>query len=128
MRTWVLIGTTLIYALTVGAVVVLSSESNESSEAPDEDQTVDARRNESSTPRSFILPASPAVALQLEQSDVAARQTSCAHKLRTIGIDVVDDKSLLESIVVSKLREFQKARGLKVTGLLDQQTIEVLGC
>jgi len=87
-----------------------------------------AERNERSTPRSFILPATPAVALEQERqlAEKAAFQlvAKCLSQLRELGFGIPDsDVKLVEAVFA-----FQKQHGLSATGKLDDLTKEALKC
>jgi hypothetical protein len=87
-------------------------------------------RNESSTPRSFVLPATPAIALEQE---IASIQTgnpafSCAIRLAGLGYDVgrmppTDNAKLKVAIF-----KFQKKLGLIADGTLNVATRIAVGC
>lgn len=91
-----------------------------------------AERNERSTPRSFILPATPAVAEEQEQQ---ARELTdgldafgCLRKLRALGYDVDDAPPVLRARNVGALFRFQRDRGMNATGQFDPDTAKALGC
>lgn len=92
----------------------------------------DSNRNENSTPRSFILPATPAVASEQEKrnlnSDDYQLRISCMKKLQELNYDVGDEPMEFNAKLKVALYEFQKSVQLKPTGVLDIKTIEALGC
>ena len=71
-------------------------------------------RNERSTPRSFVLPATPGVALaqeSLKATGVYSRQVSkCVSVLRTLGYQIDGDENLLNAKVVEAIYIFQSDR------------------
>lgn len=68
-------------------------------------------RNESSVPRSFILPATPAVALEQE------RQAKIKER-----------KDLATDGCVEMVQACQQAHGMPSTGYMDERTREMLKC
>jgi hypothetical protein len=92
----------------------------------------DAQRNERSTPRSFILPATPAVAE--EQQDQARERREgvdvfrCLGRLRTLGYGADDAPPALRARNLEAIFRYQKDRGLKTTARLDRETVRSLGC
>jgi hypothetical protein len=93
-------------------------------------------RNERSTPRSFILPATPAVALEQEMrsaddsaADMTRRQIAiCATRLLDMGYDVGDEAVSFNAKLSQAIYEYQRAQGLNKTGKLDPETIRSLSC
>ena len=92
----------------------------------------DSDRNESSTPRSFILPATPAVAMEQEDrnpdSNTYKSRMSCMKKLDALDYDVGDELVEFNAKLKVAIYEFQKTAHLSPSGLLDKKTIEALGC
>ena len=92
----------------------------------------DSGRNERSTPRSFILPATPGVAAAQEamnDSGIRKRQVSrCVSALRTLGYQIDGDESLLNAKVVEAIYTFQEDRHLPATGKVDDATMRALKC
>jgi hypothetical protein len=91
-----------------------------------------AQRNERSTPRSFILPATPAVAIEQEQQ---AREMldgidtfGCLHRLRALGYEADASPPALRARNLEAIFRFQKDRGMAPTGRLDRSTVKLLGC
>jgi murein L,D-transpeptidase YcbB/YkuD len=91
-----------------------------------------AIRNEESTPRSFVLPATPAVAIEQERQEadkVAFRAVAkCLWHLRAAGFDIPDNEATFNAKLVIAVFEFQKQNGLSTTGKLDNLTKEALQC
>jgi hypothetical protein len=92
-------------------------------------------RNERSTPRSFILPATPAVALEQElrlreQTDKrqAAMIDRCAAGLVVRGYDVGDEIVSFNAKLVEAIFLYQEQNGLVATGRLNDATRRSLGC
>lgn len=92
-------------------------------------------RNERSTPRSFILPATPAVALEQE---IRLRKTrdkrqlaildKCAALLSLRGFDVGDEMVSFNAKLVAAVYTYQERTGLPVSGRLNSMTRKTLGC
>ncbi len=89
-------------------------------------------RNERSTPRSFVLPATPGVAFaqeSLKATGVYSRQVSkCVSMLRTLGYQIDGDENLLNAKVVEAIYIFQSDRNLPTTGKADELTMRALKC
>jgi len=89
-------------------------------------------RNERSTPRSFVLPATPGVALaqeSLKATGVYPRRVSkCVSVLRTLGYQIDGDESLLNAKVVEAIYTFQSDQHLPTTGKVDELTMRALKC
>lgn len=102
---------------------------NYGSEAFEVQSTV---RNERSTPRSFVLPATPGVAFEQERqkSDKAkqAQLAKCVGILRDHGYKVSDSETLLNAKLVEAIYEFQVKSNLPATGRLDQTTMRAMKC
>lgn len=92
----------------------------------------DSDRNENSTPRSFVLPATPAVALDQEardsDSNIYKSRISCMKKLSELNYDVGDELIEFNAKLKVAIYEFQKSIKLEPTGILDSNTIEALEC
>jgi hypothetical protein len=92
----------------------------------------DSDRNENSTPRSFILPATPAVAIEQENrssnSNNYQLRICCMKKLDLLNYDVGDELVEFNAKLKVAIYEFQKTVNLNPTGMLDKKTIEALGC
>jgi len=91
-----------------------------------------AGRNERSVPRSFILPATPAVAFEQEaQKSDAVRQTQvakCVAALRILGYQQADSKTFLNAKLVEAVSTYQRTHNLPATGRLDELTMGMLKC
>jgi hypothetical protein len=95
-------------------------------------EVVDGGRNESSTPRTFILPATPAVA-RLQEKRMAMKKDEysikgCMLVLNDAGypignIGIIDNMEVIVSIL-----KFQRKNMLFVSGVFDDETKERLGC
>ncbi len=92
----------------------------------------DRGRNERSTPRSFVLPATPGVALAQEAVNEAGDRRQqvlrCVSVLRTLGYQIDGDENLLNAKVVEALFTFQEIRQLPATGKIDDTTMRALKC
>lgn len=88
-------------------------------------------RNERSTPRSFILPATPGVAFEQERrrTDTTQRDeiARCIAMLRRRGYRVGQD-DLLNAKLVEAVYTFQKQHGLSPSGQFDRLTMQELEC
>ena len=91
-----------------------------------------AERNEQSTPRSFVLPATPAVALeqerQLAQGSAFPFATKCVWELRERGFAIPMSGDIFDVKVTEAIFEFQRTNGITPTGKLDETTREALKC
>jgi hypothetical protein len=89
-------------------------------------------RNERSTPRSFVLPATPGVAIAQESLKVTGlyprRVSKCVSVLRTLGYQIDGDESLLNAKVVEAIYTFQSDQHLPTTGKMDELTMRALKC
>jgi len=93
-------------------------------------------RNERSTPRSFILPATPAVAFEQEMrsagnsaAGITKRQIAvCANRLMDMGYDVGDEAVTFNAKLSQAIYEYQRTQGLNKTGKLDPETVRSLSC
>jgi hypothetical protein len=89
-------------------------------------------RNERSTPRSFVLPATPGVAIaqeSLKATGVYPRRVyKCVSVLRTLGYQIDGDESLLNAKVVEAIYRFQIDQHLPATGRVDELTMRALKC
>jgi murein L,D-transpeptidase YcbB/YkuD len=92
-------------------------------------------RNDRSTPPTFILPATPAVAREQElrlrergDKRLAAVLNKCAAELVVRGYDVGDEMVSFNAKLIEALFTFQQEHGLAPTGKLDQRTMRALGC
>jgi hypothetical protein len=92
-------------------------------------------RNDRSTPPTFILPATPAVAREQElrlreRSDkrLVALLNKCAAELVVRGYDVGDEMVSFNAKLIEAVFTFQQEHRLAPTGKLDPRTIMALGC
>ena len=92
----------------------------------------DPERNDQSTPRSFVLPATPAVAIEQEKRAAELRSglstEKCIGRLRDLGYQIDDMDTSFNATYIKSIIEFQKSKGLMVTGNADVQTRAKLGC
>ena len=93
---------------------------------------IDKGRNERSTPRSFILPATPAVALEQERKRIVREHEVqikyCMLKLHDLGYRIINFEDIFDIHIMLAIMDFQKKNGLEVSGELDAKTIESLEC
>jgi len=98
----------------------------------DEPGVESAGRNEQSTPRSFVLPATPAVALeqerQLAQRSAFPFASKCVWELRERGFAIPMSDDIFDVKVTEAIFEFQRANGITPTGKLDETTREAHRC
>ncbi len=91
-----------------------------------------SERNERSTPRSFILPATPAVAEEQQKQAQELRDSvdtfACLHRLRALGYNADDTPPAFRARNLEALSRFQTDRGSKPTGRLDRNTVRSLRC
>jgi hypothetical protein len=91
-----------------------------------------AERNEDSTPRSFILPATPGVALEQErqkrEKDPVPVIADCLSKLRERGVNIAENETDFDVKLVEAVFELQRQTGLPATGKLDDTTKSYLRC
>jgi hypothetical protein len=93
-------------------------------------------RNERSTPREFILPATPAVAFDQELRDLDGssealrdrRLAMCASRLTAMGYDIGDELVAFNAKLAESIFLFQEGHGLAGTGKLNTKTAETLRC
>lgn len=99
---------------------------------PDESSTGSTGRNERSTPRSFILPSTPAVALEQElrqQSHASATSLiKCAARLSLMGYDVGDEIVSFNAKLVEATYVYQQRHQLMASGHFDNATRSSLRC
>lgn len=92
----------------------------------------DLDRNESSTPRAFVLPATPAVAEAQDNKqrliDKGLDSDKCLAKLKYLGYPIDDLNSSFNAKYIEAIINFQKSKGIPVTGDIDKLTIKTLGC
>ena len=127
---WKLLCLTLIYlSISAWTIHITSMEPNGYSDELLED---DLNRNERSTPRSFILPSTPAVAEEQdrkkEQLTKGINNDRCVLKLKDLGypIDVLESSfnaKFIEAIIL-----FQNENSLPPTGIINIETRIKLDC
>ena len=127
--TWFLV-LTIFYMVTLGAVYFKTIySSNVRLETVDPD---DPERNENSTPRSFILPATPAVAEEQERkiakSHELKSEAKCISKLIDMGYSIDSFDPSFNATLISATFLYQSSNGLKPTGRLDTRTKAKLRC
>ena len=92
----------------------------------------DKGRNERSTPRSFILPATPAVALRQEikreKSEREVQIKYCVLKLYDLGYEIMSFEDIFDIRIFTALMDFQAKKGLPISGELTTATMEQLDC
>ena len=93
----------------------------------------DPGRNEGSTPRTFVLPASPPVVEEQERKQsLLARKSEiqkCMFKLYDLGYkDLGSFDDIFDFKVTVTLINFQRANNLKVSGEFGNETMQKLGC
>lgn len=92
----------------------------------------DEGRNEGSTPRSFILPATPAVALiqeaKIARNEHATMIKSCLLALMDAGFYVRDLDDIHDDQIPISLIRFQIRESIPRTGILDNATRKLLEC
>lgn len=92
----------------------------------------DEGRNERSSPRSFILPATPAIALEQERKVLLRKKETqikyCMLKLYDLGYTVGSFRDIFNINIFISTLSYQKERGIRATGNFDDETIKSLGC
>jgi hypothetical protein len=126
----VLHGCTFVFLVTLVALAFTAvSRSPVRDSRADEDE---AQRNERSTPRSFILPATPAVAEEQEQQVREAKEGvdvfGCLEKLRLLGYGADNTPPALRATNLEAIFRFQKEHGLTPNARLDRETVRLLKC
>lgn len=95
-------------------------------------KTNDKGRNERSTPRSFILPATPAVAIRQEEKlflrGNELQIKYCMLKLYDLGYKIMNFEDIFDIHISIALIDFQSRNLLPKTGKLDERTVKLLGC
>ena len=91
-----------------------------------------SERNERSTPRSFILPATPGVAFQQEKErDTASgpdQIAKCVSILRNLGYRIDGNVSLFNAKLSEAIYTFQVDHNLTATGTIDPATLRAIKC
>jgi len=127
---YLLHGCTVMFLVTLGALTFTPSL-----RGPDWDVGTGedgAQRNERSTPRSFVLPATPAVA---EEQQEQARELKegmdvfrCLGRLRELGYGADDTLPVLRATNLEAVFRFQKDHGITPTVRFDRETVRLLKC
>lgn len=92
----------------------------------------DAGRNEGSTPRSFILPATPAVALiqeekvRLKENELTMKR--CLLALHDLGFFIRDLDDIYDDNISVIVLRYQMKQKIEQSAKLDESTIVKLGC
>lgn len=94
--------------------------------------SVEEGRNESSTPRTFVLPANTAVAFEQARKKKALNSNIhfeyCALRLHDLGFDISNIDDLSSHRIMSKTLKYQFQNNLTPSGHFDQSTRRSLGC
>lgn len=92
-------------------------------------------RNDRSTPPTFILPATPAVALEQElrlrehsDTKLSVILNKCAAELTVRGYDTGDESVTFNAKLVEAIYLFQQRDGLVANGRLTERTRKALQC
>ena len=125
----ILLPLTALYAVVIG---VLSSVYLHGAAVSNSAREVDEGRNEGSTPRSFVLPATPAVAL-IQEAKTERKQREkvikiCMLKLIDEGFYVRDIDDIHDDQIPISVIRFQIRQALEKTGEFDLVTREALSC
>ena len=98
-----------------------------------DDIDIDPGRNEGSTPRTFVLPATPAVAKEQERKQVALLKKNeiqkCMLKLYDQGLlNISNFDDIFDFKITLGIIKYQKKNQLRVSGEFDMDTKSHLGC
>lgn len=98
-----------------------------------DDIDIDPGRNEGSTPRTFVLPATPAVAKEQERKQVALLKKNeiqkCMLKLYDQGLlNIYNFDDIFDFKITLGIIKYQKQNQLQVSGEFDMETKNHLGC
>lgn len=91
----------------------------------------DSQRNERSTPREFLLPATPAVAAIQEERRKQKNRSEivvCLSILDKKGYDVFDLENEMAANSKASIYKYQTSNKLKTDGMLNKETKKSLGC
>ena len=92
----------------------------------------DLSRNERSTPRTFILPATPAVALIQEKKKKLWKKEfimkKCMLRLHDLNYKINNFENMDDISVFIAILRFQKLNSLNITGEINVETSKKLGC
>ncbi len=115
----------------VSGVTIIKGFFNETRSHMDMDEN-DSDRNENSTPRSFVLPATPAVAEEQERRKAellkGIHADKCLSKLKDLGHPIDDFDISFNAKFVEAILNFQEKMKLNKTGKLDIDTRIKLRC
>lgn len=121
-------------AVVLSFLLLLAWQFQESTQKRDDQGFADSAedRNEQSTPRSFVLPATPMVAIMNEQeaqagADVVAMRR-CIQALHAAGYAIEQLDTRFNAELIEAVYRFQHQFRLAETGVLDAVTKEKLGC
>lgn len=111
-------------------VLVKWTQSGEGHPGYDVSDAQGIERNERSTPRSFVLPATPGIAFEQERQDVgrANLNLKCVRRLQDLGYEAEDRSLMLNIQLVEAVYRHQVMNGLPATGRLDLATMKSLEC
>lgn len=129
MHSRLLLPLTLLYVLVISH---FASDYFSSTEEANNASELDEGRNEGSTPRSFVLPATPAVAL-IQEAKAERKQREkevkvCMLKLVDEGFYVRDIDDIHDDQVPISIIRFQLRQGIETTGEFDLATRGELSC
>jgi hypothetical protein len=89
-------------------------------------------RNENSTPRSFVRPATPAVAdeqeRKLRELKDEPEKLACVHRMQSMGFNLDVSDGAFEVELAEALMKYQATAGIAKSGVLDNETRSRLGC
>lgn len=120
---------TFIFLFTLSLCWLIIRESSEFENNP---AVTDTGRNEGSTPRSFILPATPAVALiqeekvRLKENEVVIKK--CLLALHDLGFFIRNIDDIYDDNIPVVLLRYQIQKEIEKTAKLDALTIRSLEC
>jgi len=93
---------------------------------------VEGGRNEGSTPRTFVLPANPAVALEQERKADLIKNApwivGCLVKLNDLGHHFANIEDITSHEVLVETLNFQYSNNLNPSGVIDEKTRALLQC
>lgn len=124
------LGANLVFIFTVLIAILISRSEGYSTGTP-EIWGEESDRNEQSTPRSFILPATPAVTEAQERrtlGDLKDAFGPCLARIVANGGVIDDWDDLVNAKLTESIVDFQTSKGLPRSGIFDEQTRKALGC
>lgn len=129
-QTWVLAVLTTVYIVVIG--LTFAKVTPRERMVHNTVVAADPGRNERSTPRSFILPSTPAVAENQESkrgvSVNGVDVGKCVAILLAAGNEIFTDDIEFNIPLKRAIFEFQERSGLEANGDLNQATARALGC